>query len=87
MKITLVPKTALGKWSVILSIAFIVFIALKTQSFFPLPSFSIAALGLAGFVVGIIAIIKKDRALLFFIPILVGLVIILWIAGELIYPH
>ncbi len=88
MKIYLVPKNNLGKWSVGLSIAFIILLWLKMEFSIHLMIFIIAAIGLAGFAFSIVSIIKnKDRALLNFIPVLVGLIIILWIAGELIYPH
>ena len=87
MKITLVPKSKAGKWAVILSVAFIILMAVKMLFHFILPSMVIAALGLAGFVAGIISVIKKDRAILVFVSILVGAVIILWIAAEIIYPH
>ncbi|NMA64554.1 MAG: hypothetical protein GX964_11040 [Syntrophomonadaceae bacterium] len=83
----MLPKTASGKWAATLSIAFIILMALKMRLPFPLPSFFIAALGLGGFVTGIIALTKKDRTILVFLSILVGLVIIFWIAAELIYPH
>jgi len=54
----------------------------------PLPTFGIATIGLIGFIVGVFSMIKnKERSILTFIPILVGLVIILWTAGELLYPH
>jgi hypothetical protein len=53
----------------------------------PMPTFMIAGFGLAGFIAGVISIIKKDRAVLVFLSILVGLVIMLWIAAELIFPH
>lgn len=88
MKIALLPKTCLGKWSVGLSIGFIILIWLKIQYSIPIMTFAIAALGLAGFLIGIIAIIKKrDISILNFLPILVGLIIILWIAGEMVSPH
>lgn len=88
MKITLLPKTRLGKWSVGLSTSFIILIWLKIQYGLPLMTFAIAFLGLLGFLIGIVAIIKnKDSSILNFLPILVGLIIILWIAGEIIYPH
>jgi len=88
MKIAFIPKSTQGKWAAGLGIAFIIFIAMKIIGFMPLPTFSIAALGLAGFVTGIVAIFKnRDRAILTFLPVLVGLVIILWIAAELISPH
>jgi len=88
MRLTFLPKTTLGKWSVGLSIAFIILIWMKIQYAIHLPSFAIAALGLAGLVIGIAAIFKnKDRAVLNLLPIIVGLVILLWIAAELIFPH
>lgn len=88
MKTTFVPKTNSGKWALGISIAFIVLITLKIMGSMPLPTFGIAAIGLVGFLVGVFAIIKnKDRSMLTFIPILVGLVIILWTAGELLFPH
>lgn len=77
MKITLWSKSSLGKKAAILSIIFIVSILLKMGPGFPLPTFAIAGLGAAGFVLGIIAIIKKDRSMGSFFAILVGLVIII----------
>ena len=88
MKTTFAPKTNTGKWAIGLSIVFIVLITIKIMGSMPLPTFSIAAIGLIGFTVGVLAIIKnKERSILAIIPILVGLVIILWTAGELLFPH
>lgn len=88
MKIALLPKTCLGKWSVGLSTAFIVLIWLKIQYGIHVMTFAIAVLGLGGFFIGILAIVKdKDSSILNFLPILVGIIIIIWIVGETIYPH
>ena len=88
MRFTFLPKTIPGKWAVGISIAFIILIWLKIQFSIHLPTFAIAALGLAGFIVSIVAIIKnKDRSILIFLPVLVGLLIISWAAAELIFPH
>jgi hypothetical protein len=89
VKITLLPRNRTGKWSAGLSVFFIILIGLKIQpAGIPLPTFFIAILGLAGFFAGIAAIIKdKDRAILTFLSILVGLIIIIWFAAELIFPH
>lgn len=88
MKMSLLPKTHLGKWSVGLSIAFIILIWLKIQFGIHVMTFAIAALGLVGFLMGSVAIVKnKDLSILNFLPILVGSIIIIWIAGEIIYPH
>lgn len=88
MKLTVLPKTTPGKWSVGLSIAFIILIWLKIQNSIPVPTFAIAALGLAGFVISLVAIIKnRDRSLLNWLPVLVGLLILLWTVAELLFPH
>jgi len=88
MKLTFSPKSTPGKWSAGLGIAFIILIAAKILGSLPLPTFSIAALGLAGFVTGIVAIFKnRDRAILIFLSLIVGLVIMLWIIAEFIFPH
>lgn len=88
MKTTVAPKTNAGKWAIGLSLAFIILISFKMMGRMPLPTFGIAAIGLLGFLVGIYAVIKnKERSILTFIPILVGLVIIFWTAAELLFPH
>lgn len=82
------PKTHAGRWALGLSVAFIVLITVKIIAFLPLPTFAVAALGLVGFIVGIVAIFKnRDRAILTFISILVGLIIVSWTVAELIFPH
>jgi hypothetical protein len=88
MRFTFLPKTKLGKWALGLSIVFIILIWWKIQGSMPIPTFAIAAIGLAGFTVVIIAILRnKDKAILNLLPLLVGLVILFWIAAELMFPH
>jgi hypothetical protein len=90
MKLVFLPKTTPGKWSVGLSLAFIFLIGLKIAGFIPipLPTPFIALLGIAGLIVSLAAIFRnKDRSILTFLPVLVGLVILLWIAAEMIFPH
>jgi hypothetical protein len=55
--------------------------------FIPLPTRAIDVIGIAGFIAGIVALIKKDHALLVFLPILVGAIIIFWIVVDLILAH
>jgi hypothetical protein len=87
-KVVIIPKTLAGKCAVGLSIVFIVLIGAKIQYSLQAPTFAIAALGLAGFIGSIVAIFKnKDKAILNFLAIIVGAVIILWFAAELIFPH
>jgi hypothetical protein len=88
MNLTILPKSTLGKWSVGISVVFIILISTKIQFSIHVPTFAIGALGLIGFIVSLIAIFKnKDRSVLIFLPVLVGLIIILWTAAEFIFPH
>lgn len=88
MEAAIVPKTKPGKWSVGLGIAFIILMWAKIKIGFPLPVFAIAALGLTGFVLALIAVFKsRDRSILGLVPILVGALIVFWIAAELMFPH
>ncbi|TFH37012.1 MAG: hypothetical protein E4G93_01130 [Dehalococcoidia bacterium] len=88
MRVPLLPKTATGKWSVALSIVFIVSIWAKMKDSMPVPTFAIAALGLAGSILAVTAVLKKkDLSVSGLLPILVGLAIAVWVAAELIFPH
>lgn len=88
MKLVCLPETSAGRWSLGLSIAFIVLIWAKMQYSIPLPTFAIASIGLAGFIISLVAIFRhKDRSVLNLLPVLVGLLILLWIASELLFPH
>lgn len=93
MKIQLWSETTTGKWAAILTLLFIALMSLKLSTLamiirLPLPTPSIAVIGFAGFIVGVISIIKnKDRALLTLLSILVGLLIIFWTAAEIAIPH
>lgn len=88
MKTTFVPMTQSGKGAVVLSLAFIILISLKMNGTMPLPTFAIAAIGILGFLIAVFAFFKnKERSLLIYLSILVGLVIILWTSAELLFPH
>jgi len=88
MRLVFLPKTTPAKWSVGFGIVFTILICLKLLGAMPLPTFSIAALGLAGFVLALLAFFrKKDRSVLGLLPILAGVVILLWTAAELLFPH
>ncbi|MFM6971319.1 MAG: hypothetical protein ACKOWH_01865 [Rhodoluna sp.] len=54
----------------------------------PIPSMVIFAAGIAGVVLTVIALIKKDRA---WLQLIIGLPIaafvIFWVGGELLFPH
>lgn len=91
MKIYSEAKT--GKLSAILTLLFIVFMAIKLSALavlirLPLPTPIIAVIGVAGFITGIVSIIKyKDKALLTLISIPIGLLIIFCTIAEIAVPH
>ncbi|WP_035295051.1 hypothetical protein [Clostridium sp. KNHs214] len=93
MKMQLCSKTKAGKWAAILTLLFIVLMALKLSTLairirLPLPTPFIAVIGVVGFIVAVVSIIKnKDRALLTLLSILVGLLIIFWTIAETAFPH
>ncbi|MEN6328212.1 MAG: hypothetical protein ABFD18_18640 [Syntrophomonas sp.] len=93
MKIQLCSKTAPGKWATILTLLFIVLMSLKLSALamlirLPLPTPLIAVIGVVGFIIGAISIIKnKDRALFTLLSIPVGLLIIFWTVAEIAVPH
>lgn len=93
MKLTVLPKSKQGKWAAILTLVFIVLMSLKISALaiyirLPFPSLFLAIIGVAGFVLGIVSIVRnKERALLTLLSIPVGLLIIFWVAAELAFPH
>ena len=86
-------QTKAGQWAAGLTMAFIVLMAIKMVGLgaairLPLPTPALALMGLVGFIMGLIAIIKyKDRALLTLLSIPVGIIIIAWTLAEIAFPH
>jgi len=69
-------------------IVFTVLICLKLLGAMPLPTFSIAALGLVGFVLALLAFFRKgDWSVPGLVPVLAGVIILLWTAAELVFRH
>ena len=88
MKTKIWPSTVIGKVAAVFALIFIVLIVLKMSGRMPLPTFSIAALGIIGLLAGAVAVFKyKDRSVLAILSFVVGLIIILWTSAELAFPH
>ena len=103
MKFSVLPKTALGKWSVGLIIAFFVLFALflglaasgheggdTLFSNLPLtlPIFLAAWCAVLALVLGIIDTVRQRQLSLFVIVAIgVGLVVTFFILGEFLFPH
>lgn len=93
MKIQLWSKSTTGKWAAALTLLFIISMSVKLSTLAmlirrSLPTPFLAIIGVIGFLLGIISIVKnKDRAILTLLSIPIGLLIILWTAAEIIFPH
>lgn len=93
MKIQWWSKTKIGQWASVFTLLFVVLMAVKASALavfirLPLPSPIIAVLGILGFILGIVSLVKlKDRSVFVLLSIPVGLLILFWIAAEMLYPH
>lgn len=100
----IIPKTKLGKWSVVLIALFVLMILLffamihlfgqrGGETFFSNPMLTVPfliAFGSAAVscIVGIISFITaRERALLVFISVIVGLIVTIYGVMELVFPH
>ena len=103
MKIPFAPKTTLGKWSVALMVAFIVLLAIFQilvasgqrggETFFSnliltIPMLIAGVSGISAFVTGLIGIIKnKERSVIVYLAALIGLFVLFFWIGEIVFPH
>jgi cytochrome bd-type quinol oxidase subunit 2 len=103
MRVHFKPTTDLGKWSawliVALAILLGVFFMLVASgqrggdTFFSNPILTVpmliaATAGIAAFIVGLISVVKrKERSVAAFLAIVVGLFVIVFVLGEVIFPH
>ena len=105
MRISILPKSPLGWWSVGLAAAFfLLFVLFQTFAASvrsnpvpnpgpPSPVILVGVVadytsGIASFVTGLISIIKsKERAILVFSLVAVGLFALIWLLGEVLYPN
>ncbi len=103
MKLHFMPKTTLGKWSVALIFAFIVFlisfqlIAASGQrggeTFFSNLALAVPILiagisGVSAFVTGLVGVIRsRERSIIVYLATVIGLLVLLFGLGEIIFPH
>jgi len=103
MKISILPKTILGKWSVGLAISFILFFALLaifaatgqeggntflSNLFLAIPGTLAVVSAVATFFTGIVSVIfMKERAVFVFVAMIIGLLVIVFILGDLLFPE
>jgi len=103
MKLHFMPKTTLGKWSVALIVAFIVLlvsfqflVALGQrggETFFSALVLTVPILiagisGVSAFITGLIGVIRsRERSVIVYLAVAIGLLVLLWGLAEIIFPH
>jgi hypothetical protein len=103
MKVHFLPKTTSGKWSVALIFAFIVFLISFQlvvasgqrggETFFSNLALAVPILiagisGVSAFVTGLIGIIRtRERSVIVYLSVTIGLIVLLFLLGEIIFPH
>jgi hypothetical protein len=87
-KIEVLPRTKTGNWAGMVSVAFIFLFPSKVLFALPMVSLAIFGVGIAGFVLGIVAVfIKKDHALFTYLSLLTGVLSIIWIVADMMSPQ
>ena len=97
------PRTIMGKWSTGLIIAFFLFFAVFLilvalgqrggDTFFSnlaltIPMLLAGVSGVSALVTGIIGIVKsRERSVLVFLATAIGLVVLIFSLGEILFPH
>ena len=98
MRISVLPKTSLGKWSVGMAVVFILLSVLSgvlvglggvgPGPIGPMVGAAFGISGIAALVTGLISILKsKERSILVFLAVAVGLFVLVFFLGEFLYPH
>ena len=97
------PKTTLGKWSVVLIVAFLVFLVSFQllvasgqrggETFFSalvltVPILIAGICGVSAFVTGLIGVIRsRERSAIVYLAVTIGLLVLLFGLSEIIFPH
>jgi hypothetical protein len=103
MKIGVMPCTRLGRWSIgligglVLSFAVLAIMAATGQTggetfsdnlLLAIPGFLAAGCGIAAFFTGVIGVImSKERSVFVFVSTAFGLLVLLFVLGEVLSPH
>jgi len=103
MRVIVLPKSYLGKWSIGFIAAFIVFFVIFQllvvsgqrggETFFSNLALTIPILlagisGVLALLTGLAAVIRdRERSILVFLAMLVGFFVLLYCIGEIIFPH
>lgn len=86
-KIKTMPTLSVGKWALALSGVFTILGIISMYIYLPRALISSAyPISFACLILGITTLIKKDKAILLIIPILIGLLGMAWVLFQIIYP-
>jgi len=84
MRSLFLPVSKPGRWSIALSIVFAVVTWLNAEGYSFPPAFGVFALGLAGFALAFVALLRnRENAILLLLPILGGGLVMFWIMTRL----
>jgi len=103
MKLSFMPKTFLGKWSVGLIVFFFLTLFLFylmcasghrggagffSNLYLAIPALFMGIFGVAAFSTGIVSITRKnDYSILVFLSTTVGFFVLFWCSAEILFPH
>ncbi len=98
MRVSVRPKTLLGRWSVGLAAVFILlFVLLGVLTGLggvgpglvgPIAAVAFGISGIAALATGLVSMIKsKERSILVFLAAVVGLFTLIFFLGEFLFPH
>ena len=103
MRVHFKPTTDLGKWSAWLIVAFAILLGVfyilvasgqrggdtfLSNPILTVPMLLAATSAIAAFIIGLISVVKrKERSVAVVLAIVVGLFVIIFVLGEVIFPH
>lgn len=82
------PGSGLGIWGLSVTLLFVALFVAKITIHFALPSFVIFGVGFLGLALNIWAMMRGERSILFLaVGTFVGLFLIVFVGGEVLFPH
>ncbi len=102
MRFYILPRKKLGKYSIALIVIFFIFIYIffffvslgerggetfASNLKLSIPFIIAAIAGIASFITGLISTIKKEKSILVYLSMFVGLIVLIFVSGELLFPH
>lgn len=103
MRINIIPRSTYGKWTIYFILFFFFFLSLfyllvemgerGGETFFSnlkltIPFLGAAISGIASLIMGLLSIFReRDHCITVYISIVIGLFVLIFVLGEIIYPH